>query len=297
MSKDSTGNIVVGVDGSEVGAAAVRYAAVRARREGCGVHVVHVLPHMIPMNPMLPLGSADTFPEVGARIVDAARIEAEKVGGSDVRVTTAVVEGHRASAIVNEAEGARLIVLGHADRSRIHMFTDRTFAGVAAHSSCPVIAVPATWHDLSRDKIVVGVADTEQVDGALEEAFRRADAMDAQLAIVHAWMVDNAYEDIIFDRVEREEIRRRGEAGIRAAITGLRSDFPEVEVSVVVEHAEPARAVLNHSQDATLVILGRRSRHGLPDLQLGSTTRTVVRHATCPVEVVPVSASAASPAS
>lgn len=287
MSKGSMGNVVVGVDGSEAGSAAVRYAAVRAREDGGGVHIVHVLPHLIPMSPMLPLGSVETFPHVGGRIADAARIEAEKIGGPDVHVTTAVVEGRRAAAILEEAEGARMVVVGHSARGRGHVFTDRTFTGVAAHATCPVIAVPATWHDRARDKVVVGVADVEHVSGHLREAFERAAALKAPLTIVHAWKIDNAYEDIIFERVEREEIRQKTAAKIDEAIAGLRSAFPGVEVHIVVEHSEAAPAILNHSQDATLLVLGRRSRHGLPDLQLGSTTRAIARHTMCPVEVVP----------
>jgi nucleotide-binding universal stress UspA family protein len=288
MSNESAGSIVVGVDGSQAGPAAVRYAAVRARQLGCGVHVVHVLPHLIPMSPMLPLGSLDTFPEVGLRIVDAARIEAEKIGGEGVHVTTAVVEGRRVPAIIDQAEDARMIVLGRGDRERVHVFTDRTFTGVAAHASCPVVAVPATWHDASRDKVVVGVSDVEQAAGPLKEAFDRAAALDASLTIVHAWKIDNAYEDIIFERVELEEVRQGAEEKIGVTIAGLRSRFPGVEVDIVVRHAQPAAAVLSESQDATLVVLGRRSRRGLPDLQLGSTTRAIARHATCPVEVVPL---------
>lgn len=243
---------------------------------------------------MLPLGSSDTFPDVGGRIVDAARTEAEKVGGGGVRVTTAVVEGRRVPAIVDEAEGARMIVLGRAERSWGHVFTDRTFTGVAAHASCPVIAVPARWHDASDDKVVVGVADVEQATGPLEEAFNRAAAWDAPLTIVHAWKIDNAYEDIVFERVELEEIRSSAEEKISATIAGLRSAFPGVEVEIVVRHAEPAAAILSHSQGATLIVLGRRSRRGLPELQLGSTTRAIAHHATCPVEVVPIGAKPAA---
>lgn len=293
MSKESAGNIVVGVDGSEASSTAVRYAAVRARREGCGVHLVHVLPHLIPMSPMLPLGS-ETFPDVGDRIVDAARIEAEKVGGSAVRVTTAVVDGHRPQAILDEAEGALVIVLGHADRPRGHIFTDRTFTGVAAHASCPVVAVPTTWRAESPGRVVVGLADVEHTSEPLEEAFDRAVALDAGLTIVHAWKIDNAYEDIIFDRVEKAEIRRVAEEKIQTTIASLRSTYPGVAVDIVVMHAQAAPAVLSQSQDATLVVLGRHSRHGLPGFRLGSTTRAVVQHASCPVEVVPVGATASA---
>ena len=288
MSKESEGNVVVGVDGSEAGAAAVRFAAVRARREGCGVHVVHVLPHLIPMSPMLPPGSSDSFPDVGHRIADAARIEAEKIGESGVRVTTALVEGHRAQAIVDEAEGALAIVLGHADRPRGHIFTDRTFTGVASRASCPVVAVPTTWPGDSPGRVVVGLADVEHSSEPLEEAFKRAAALDCELTIVHAWKIDNAYEDIIFDRAEKDEIRRAAEQKIETTIASLRSTYPSVAVDIVVRHSRTPAAVLSQSQDASLLVLGRRARHGLPDLQLGSTTRAIVRHASCPVEVVPV---------
>lgn len=291
MSNDSTGNIVVGVDGSDAGLAAARFAAVRAKEDGVGVHIVHVLPYLIPMSPMLPFGSVETFPELGERIVDTARIEAEKAGGAGLRVTTAVVEGRRAAAILEEAEGARLIVLGHARRARGHVFTDRTFTSVTAHAPCAVVTVPEDWHEQRAARVVVGIAETEESSDSLQEAFTRAAELGASLTIVHAWKIDNAYEDIIFERVELEEIRQKATATIEKTIAGLCTAFPAVDVDVAVEHAQPAPAILSHAEDATLLVLGRRSRHGFPDLQLGSTTRAVVRHATCPVEVVPVGAS------
>jgi nucleotide-binding universal stress UspA family protein len=114
MSGVQTGAVVVGVDGSVAGSAAVRYAASEAMREDAPLHIVHVLPRFIPLSPMLPLDSMDTIRDVGERIVDAARSEAEKVGGYRVRVTTVVLDGPRTPTLLAESENARVIVLGHA---------------------------------------------------------------------------------------------------------------------------------------------------------------------------------------
>ena len=50
-------HIVVGVDGSDGSAAAIRYGADRAYESGRGLHLVHVAPVFIPLSGAVPLGT------------------------------------------------------------------------------------------------------------------------------------------------------------------------------------------------------------------------------------------------
>jgi nucleotide-binding universal stress UspA family protein len=60
----------------------------------------------------------------------------------------------------------------------------------------------------------------------------------------------------------------------------------EVHRRIVVDHG-PARALLEGSAGADLLVLGMRGQGGHPDLKLGSVSRYCTHHAGCPVVIVP----------
>ena len=108
------GPVVVGVDGSEFGTAALAFALAEAHVRGVGVRVVSVTESH-------PAVSASD-PELADRMSAAAAVDADDViaraleavpalgGSSDVE--TIVADGHPAEAIVANAQDAQLIVVG-----------------------------------------------------------------------------------------------------------------------------------------------------------------------------------------
>jgi len=60
-----TAPVVVGVDGTQQGLGAVQLGVVEARRAGCGVRLVHVLPELAATSPIVPLAGFEIFDEVG----------------------------------------------------------------------------------------------------------------------------------------------------------------------------------------------------------------------------------------
>jgi nucleotide-binding universal stress UspA family protein len=52
-------------------------------------------------------------------------------------------------------------------------------------------------------------------------------------------------------------------------------------------HSFPVEELINASKEADLVVLGSRGAGGFTRLMLGSTADQVVRHAHCPVTIVP----------
>jgi nucleotide-binding universal stress UspA family protein len=61
----------------------------------------------------------------------------------------------------------------------------------------------------------------------------------------------------------------------------------DVEVEQVLVDGPPADAILEHAEDALLIVIGQRGRGPVSSLVLGSVSHHVLQHARCPVLVVP----------
>jgi nucleotide-binding universal stress UspA family protein len=64
-----------------------------------------------------------------------------------------------------------------------------------------------------------------------------------------------------------------------------RSQPPSVTVQAIPGY--PAKALIDASRDADLVVVGSRGAGGFARLLVGSVSSQVVQHAHCPVVVVP----------
>jgi nucleotide-binding universal stress UspA family protein len=286
MTSNSMG-IAVGIDGSSRADAAVRYAALEARRSALPLTLLHVLPDYVPMAPMMPLLPGD-MREMGHSLLSAAvRVAAE--AAPEVEVTRHLFTGHVATVLARESANAAQLVLGHeSTHGWSRVFTGAVTMGAAARATCPVVSVPADWNGVpdARGRVVVGFKTSDHDASLLEHAFDCAAARSARLTILHAWELPSGYDDIIVRRTHDDEWNLAALERIEAQIAALRAAHPGVEVDVRVVHKQPALALREAAQDADLLMLGRR-REGPSLLHLGGTARALLRTATSPVEVVP----------
>jgi nucleotide-binding universal stress UspA family protein len=136
--------IVVGVDGSDCSKEALRWALSEARLRGTSLRAVYVwrMPVFVPSG-FAPVALPDRAALRAAANQRLDEIVKEAVGGdADVRIERKAAEGTAAQVLVQEAEGADLLVVG----SRGH----GGFAGLllgsvshqcAAHATCPVVII------------------------------------------------------------------------------------------------------------------------------------------------------------
>ena len=137
--------ILVAVDGSRASDAAIRYAAHEAERLGVGVRLAHVVPSYVPMAPMLPLLPPDDLAEISRRVLTESQRQAEKLLDPAL-VETVLLDGPRIPALMKAAEEARTVVVGHERHAAVRrLVTGSTLAGLAAHATTPVVAVPPEW--------------------------------------------------------------------------------------------------------------------------------------------------------
>jgi nucleotide-binding universal stress UspA family protein len=290
--------IVVGLDGSESALTAARWAAGEAARCGAPLHLRVALcwpdGHHFADTP-LPDQSERQLLANAQGWLDEAEKAAHQAGAS-VRTTTEVVPRGAVEMLVQASTSARMVVVGSRGLGGFEgLLLGSTAIGVTARASCPVVVVRGGQ---PRDvgPVVVGIDSSTGCDAALEFAFDAAASRSADLIALHTWhdeLVPYAREPVLVDwsqirRVEREDLEQR--------LAPLRARHPEVPVHLTITRDQAARGLVTHSEIAQLLVVGSRGRGPVTGLFLGSTSQTLVRHAACPVAVVPRSSSLATPA-
>lgn len=288
MVKEINLPVVVGIDGSEQSDRAVRYALTEARRRGTGITLVHAVHETAPMAAMLPLYSVEAFTEVGRRLVDDAERLALDIDPA-VEISTSVKGGSRVGILVDAGQHASAIVLGHRSRSLAgRVLTSSTTTGVAARAHCPVVSVPDSWVEGSEiGRVVVGVDESHAAHDALDLGFREAGRRKAKLVALHAWKLPTAYDDIAYSQATVDEWLASATEEMNKTLAPFRESYPDVEIELDLRHEFAGQALIAATENADLIVVGRRG-HGAPwGIYLGSLARLLIREGKCPVEVVP----------
>jgi nucleotide-binding universal stress UspA family protein len=289
----TTHSIVVGYDGSPAAESAVDWAAAQAKQRGVGLRVVAAIPW--PYNG-IGVGTAAPFdPHQLARDLasDGQKRALKVLDEPDVTVI-----GHAdnaANALVDESESADLVVVGHPSRSRLgQIFIGSVVYGVVAHAKCDVAVVPDGNVVLPgpRHPVMVGVDGSDAALKAVDRAAEEAHRFGAPLEIVQTWFLSTvtgwsgalAGTTIVDENAEFfGKAARESVAKAAAEAKSLHEDLA-VETLVFEEH--PARALVDTSKKAGLLVVGSRGLGGFERLLLGSVSRYVIQHATVPVLVV-----------
>lgn len=145
------GRIVVGIDGTEHAAAALRWALEEAALRDATIEAVHAW-GAVPIATVPDASIAPLAWPASAEVLDATRAAAERlaaqqvdeVARDDSRVTVSVVQGDPADVLLAAAETADLLVVGNRGRGS---FAQALFGSISARVSdrahCPVVVVHA----------------------------------------------------------------------------------------------------------------------------------------------------------
>lgn len=293
----SVPTIVVGVDGSTSALQATRWAAREAARRTLALRVVQAC---VPPGISHPTSLAVQEEYLDAlhrqsrhwarEAVALARTEAPGLDVVDVfRV------GHPAEVLIEESAGARMVVLGSRGFGGFPELRAGSVAvAVAEHARCPVVVVRGSTADdppPAGGPVLVGVDGSAASDAAVDFAFETAASRGAELIALHGW------NDVIFDEgwtrvplaADRRVIAEEHLRLLDERLAGWREKYPEVPVRGLIVRDQPVRALLKAAEDAGawLIVVGARGVGGeLTGMGMGSTSRALLYHATCPVAVV-----------
>lgn len=138
--------------------------------------------------------------------------------------------------------------------------------------------------------IVVGHDGSPHSTHALEWAARLAARLGEPLHVLRAWSMSNAPRPASFTGGYVPPLDEFEEA-VRAALEAdvHRAEVPDgVPVTFHTCHGAAGQRLVESATHAHLLVLASRGAGGFRGLRFGSTADQVVRHAPCPVVVVPV---------
>ena len=283
--------VVAGVDGSECGLQAVRWAAGEALRRQLPLRLVaaHAWPSGgLVGDPGLGVDYRAVLRDVVLGHLATAAADARQVA-PELDIEQVEVTGYPVPVLLGESAHAEIVVLG--DRG-LGGFTGLLIGSVAvevtAHASCPVIVVRGSEPDRTGPRpepVVVGVDGSPTSEAATAFAFEAASLRRVPLVAVHVWrdvLVDATMAPLldwdVIDSDEREVLAER--------LAGWTEKYPDVPVRRLVARDRPARALVEESGRAQLVVVGSRGRGGFHGLLLGSVSQALLHNAHCPVAVV-----------
>ncbi|MEE3851367.1 universal stress protein [Gordonia sp. LSe1-13] len=275
--------VVVAVDGSENALVATRWAAGAAKRENLPLTVVCAFenPPIVPTQGFLDNWRAESQQAVD----DAAQVAAEVAPG--VKVTAQVVESRPSLLLQELSSRAKMLVVGSRGRGGVAgLLLGSVSTYISAHADCPVVVVPSTARADAAGPVVVGVDGSQVSRVATAAAFQQAQLLKTSLVAVNGFGAMSG--EVIGGRhlPPQQQIHDDAEALVTGLVDEFRADYPDVDVTTVVEAENSAQSIVKSADDAQLVVLGNRGRGGFRGLLLGSTTQSVLHVTKCPVMVV-----------
>ena len=134
--------------------------------------------------------------------------------------------------------------------------------------------------------IVVGVDGSEHAHRAMRWALAEAQQRQAKVVLIHAFtygpIMASPYTPTAIDQfAEDAEVVLAHEVALAQQVA------PGLAIEGRVECASPGHVLVDESRHAELVVVGSRGHSALTGALLGSVSSAVVRHAHCPVVVVP----------
>ncbi len=265
--------IVVGVDGSSAGDAAIRWAAERAESRGYAIELIHVVDDewgMVGENQL------DELHPEAVELVDSAVALARSVAPRVVSTGTVRV----GDPMVELAELSRAAVMVVIGTHKTGFFHGRALGSrslqLAAMAWCPVAVIPE-FSSTARKNIVVGVDDSAAGDAAVRFGARESTSAEEPLVIVHA-------------REEASRTRTPSSTAVMDTVTQGAVGVAKVLGAPLVRAREirrpAAEALIDASLQARLLVIGTSRRRGSELSALGPVGHDVLMNITGPTVVV-----------
>ncbi|MEU3246199.1 MULTISPECIES: universal stress protein [unclassified Streptomyces] len=281
--------IIAAIDGSQAGLAAADWAARQALYRRVPLSLVHVSCAQPPRE-AIPVSTSSPEGEVSRLISEKTHRDMIHI---DLDVLTVQLAGNPRRVLLHEAADAEMLVLGSRPLTSTKGFLPGSLGlYLAAHSDRPVIIVrkpeeTAAGGSARASTVVLGLDPESQADELVDFSFRTAQAAGASLRIVVAAAppVFPLHHFVPVSPEERVQLESRERPALERILKGWSEKFPELRVDAAITVGHADEVLVDATQSADLVVVGRRRAVG--PHHLGAIAHAVLHHASCSVAVVP----------
>lgn len=279
--------ILVGVDGSESAAEAVRWAARESEL------------HDWPLTALLAWGYLDQhfadvdggfdpeYSEDDARAALEAYLD-RALGSARPKVELRTPCTLPASALVEEAARQDLLVVGARGHGALRSLLLGSVSRHCLHHAAGPIALvrPSPAGDTGR--IVVGVDGSETSRLALHWAVEEARVRHARVEAVLTWHPPyvGGYP-YTGGAIDAEVLEGTARSTLDEAVTSVDTSGLAQPIDSIVALGDPAAVLVDAAAGADLLVVGSRGLGGFAGVLLGSVGHHVAHHAACTVVVIP----------
>jgi nucleotide-binding universal stress UspA family protein len=290
MSRNADLGIVVGVDDSPAAKVAVDWAARDAELRNISLTLVHAIsPNLTTWwDTPLPPGLARWQKDHGRRLLDdAVKVVEDACDGSGpTKVNTELLSSAAIPTLADMSKDAELVAVGSRGSERWPgRLLGSVSSGLVRHAHCPVAII----HDEdplmpypARAPVLVGIDGSGASELATAIAFDEASRRNVELIALHAWSDVDVSEWAGIDWPATEST---AEQVLAERLAGWQEQYPDVNVQRIVARDQPARQLVERSEEAQLLVVGSRGRGGFAGMLVGSVSETVAQLARMPVIV------------
>jgi nucleotide-binding universal stress UspA family protein len=281
----SPSEVVVGVDGSPGSIAALKWATAEAARRDSELVVVHAYDWRI-VGARVQIGgaSADDARARAREISEAALAEARSLAPA-VKVRGEIVQGAPGPVLVEASGDGRLVVLGSRGRGGFASLLLGSVSQQVATHAAGSVAVVRGRSQVTTGPVIVGVDGSSSADHAFAIAISEAVMRGSDVVAIRAYAPTiPRWDSPVPPHIEDWEERRTTELKLLLDdVAPWAGKYPDVPIECLAIAGNVAEALVRHSANAQLVVVGTRGHGGFAGLLLGSVGLQLLHHAECPV--------------
>lgn len=298
-------NVLVPVDFSAPSLEAMKLAVPWVKRFGAQLHMIHAFEPNYSMASIQALDSLVSELEVGRRIrrqmKDLARTYAIEVPRGNMHY----LKGRPFEEICGLARDDRMDLIVMATRGNTgfkHLALGSTAERVVRYSPCPVLVVRGATQqktsgngsaqravNLKRILVPIDFSDCSMKGLAYAKALARE--FGSTLVLIHSVHFQYYVTNDEYARYDYPLLMQQIENVSRDQLRDLveKTDWEGVKVESTLEIGHAGLQICDRAKDrgVDLIVTSTHGRTGLEHVLIGSTAEYVVRHAPCPVLVVP----------
>jgi nucleotide-binding universal stress UspA family protein len=278
--------IVVGVDAREGGRDALALAGQLGETFGSRLVAVHAYPYDYFVSRGADAGFEAVMHDAAQETLDG---ELERSGVDAEAIATPDDSPARALHRIAGRTGAELIVVGSAHRGPVgRVLAGDVTAGALQGAPCAVLVAPRGYASDPDELRTIGVGfdGSPESSAALELARVIAEARGGRMRVIDVVVPPQPGSPLAAYNLDWAELSNAKRAEAKARLEPVLAELGDLATGEVA-FGNPALELLQEADHLDLLVTGSRGYGPVRRLILGSTSNKLVRHAPCPVLVLP----------